>query len=160
MIPSSMPSPSAVEGTAPEAIIARDIAKRAAMIAPIFILVFGLSWGMNGAYSTAYGLAIGVCTFALAGALLSWSASISPGLMMGVALFGYLIRLALIFLAIWLVRGASWVALVPLGITIISAHLGLLFWEMKYVSLSLAFPGVKPTVVTPESPASKESFSQ
>jgi len=154
MIPSSMPSPSAVEGTAPEVIIARDIAKRAAMIAPILIVVFGLIWGMNGAYSTAYGLAIVVCNFALAGALLSWSASISPGLMMGVALFGYLIRLALIFLAIWLVRGASWVALVPLGITIISAHLGLLFWEMKYISASLAFPALKPP--SPK-PVSKES---
>jgi len=70
---------------------------------------------------------------------------------MGVALFGYLIRLALIFLAIWLVRGASWVALVPLGITIISAHLGLLFWEMKYISASLAFPALKPSSPKPVS---------
>jgi hypothetical protein len=34
--------------------------------------------------------------------------------------------------------------LVPLGITIIVTHLGLLFWEMKFVSASLAFPGLKP----------------
>jgi len=32
----------------------------------------------------------------------------------------------------------------PLGLTIIFAHLGLLFWELRYVSLSLAFPGLKP----------------
>jgi len=31
-----------------------------------------------------------------------------------------------------------------LGITLIVAHLGLLFWEMRYVSLSLAHPGLKP----------------
>ena len=144
-----MTSASTVEGPAPEGIIVRDMIKRAAMVAPGLIVVFGLIWGLNGAYSTAYGLAIVVCNFALAGALLSWSASISPGLMMGVALFGYLIRLALIFLAIWLVRDASWVALVPLGITIIVAHLGLLFWEMRYISASLAFPALKPTPAAP-----------
>jgi hypothetical protein len=28
--------------------------------------------------------------------------------------------------------------------TIVIAHVGLLFWELRYVSLSLAFPGLKP----------------
>ena len=43
----------------------------------------------------------------------------------------------------------------PLGITIIATHLGLLLWEMKYVSLSLAYPAHKPTAA-----ASKESTSK
>ena len=73
--------------------------------------------------------------------------------MMGAALFGYLLRLALIFLAIWLVRDASWVVMLPLGLTIIVAHLGLLFWEMKFISASLAFPALKPTAVSKESSA-------
>jgi hypothetical protein len=153
-------TPLAYDGVAPEAMIARDIVKRALMVAPILIVAFGLIWGVNGALSTAYGLAIVVANFVLAAAMLAWAGRISTGVVMAAALFGYLIRLTLIFLAIWLVRKADWVELVPLGITIIGAHLGLLFWEMKYVSLSLAFPGVKPTVVTPESPASKESSSQ
>ena len=122
-------------------------------------MAFGLIWGVNGALSTAYGLAIVVANFVLAAAMLAWAGRISTGVVMAAALFGYLIRLTLIFLAIWLVRKADWVELVPLGITIIGAHLGLLFWEMKYVSLSLAFPGIKPTVPT-DSPVSKESFSQ
>ena len=33
---------------------------------------------------------------------------------------------------------------VPLGITIIVSHLGLLIWETRYVSLSLAYPGIGP----------------
>jgi hypothetical protein len=65
--------------------------------------------------------------------------------MMAAVLFGYLIRLALIFLAVWLVKDASWISLPALGSTIIFTHLGLLFWEMKYVALSLAYPGLKPT---------------
>jgi hypothetical protein len=30
-----------------------------------------------------------------------------------------------------------------LGATIIATHLGLLFWELKYVAISLAQPGLK-----------------
>jgi hypothetical protein len=73
--------------------------------------------------------------------------------MMFAALFGYLIRLTLIFLAIWLVREASWVELLPLGLTIIVTHLGLLLWEMKHISLSLAYPALKPTTASKESSA-------
>jgi hypothetical protein len=60
-------------------------------------------------------------------------------------LFGYLLRLGLILLAVLLVRHAGWVKPVPLGITLIVTHLGLLVWEMKYVAASLAFPGLKPS---------------
>lgn len=134
-----------LEAEAPEAIIARDMVKKAAIVGPLLIVVFGLIWGVNGALSTAYGLAIVVANFALAAAMLVWAARISTGFVMAAALFGYLIRLTLIFLAIFLVRNASWVELVPLGVTVIATHLALLFWEMRRVSLSLAFPALKPT---------------
>ena len=71
-------------------------------------------------------------------------ASIGLYLMMGAVLFGYLIRLALIFLAVFLVRDADWISLPALGATIIVTHLGLLLWELKFVAISLAHPGLKP----------------
>jgi hypothetical protein len=43
------------------------------------------------------------------------------------------------------VRHASWIDFTALGILVLVTHLGLLFWEMRYVSASLAFPGLKPT---------------
>ena len=141
-----MTSAPVVDGPAPEQVIARDIVKRAAIGGPILIVVFGLIWGVHGAVSTAYALAIVVANFVLAAALLAAAARISSGFLMATALFGYLIRLGLIFLAIYLVRDAAWVELVPLGLTLIIAHLGLLFWEMRYVSASLAFPALKPNV--------------
>jgi hypothetical protein len=64
--------------------------------------------------------------------------------MMGVSLFGYLIRLGLISVSVYLVRDVSWVSLPALGITIIVTHLGLLFWEMRFIAASLAFPGLRP----------------
>jgi hypothetical protein len=142
-----------VDGPAPEGVIVRDMVKKVALAGPVLVLVFGLIWGLDGAISTAYGIAIVVVNFALAAAFMAYAARISLGLMMFAALFGYLIRLGLILLAILLVRDASWVELAPLGITIIVAHLGLLFWEMKYISASLAFPALKPK------PVSKETFT-
>ena len=133
-----------LDGPAVEQEVARDIVKRALPVAPALIIVGALIWGMAGAASVAYATALVLVNFLLAAALLSWTARISLGLMMGTALFGYLLRLGLIFLAVMLVKDMSWVELVPLGLTIIVTHLGLLLWEMKYVSASLAFPALKP----------------
>ena len=104
-----MTSGASVDGPAPEALIAKDMVKKAAMVGPAFILLFGLIWGVNGALSTAYGLAIVVANFLLAAAMLAFAARISAGMVMATALFGYLIRLSIVFLAIFLVRNASWV---------------------------------------------------
>jgi hypothetical protein len=132
------------DGPAVEMEVARDLLRRALWAAPVLIAIFGAFWGINGAVSTAYAVALVVTNFLVSAALLSWTARISIGLMMGTALFGYLVRLGLIFVAVWLVRDASWVAIVPLGLAIVITHLGLLFWEMRYVSATLAHPGLKP----------------
>jgi hypothetical protein len=50
----------------------------------------------------------------------------------------------LISVAVLAVRDQSWIEPAPLGITLVVAHLGLLFWETRFVSASLAFPGLKP----------------
>lgn len=132
-------------GPAPERQVARDLVKRAVWLGPILVLVCGAIWGLAGAAGAAYGIAIVVVNFLLSAALITYTARISIGLMMGAVLFGYLIRLGLIFLAVMLVIDATWVNLTALGITIIVTHLGLLFWELRYVSASLAFPGLKPS---------------
>jgi hypothetical protein len=136
-----------LEGPAPERDVARDMVKRGLVVAPFLVAVGWAIWGAGGAASTAYGIAIVCVNFLLSAALITVTARISLGLMMGAVLFGYVGRLALIFLAIWLVKDAAWVSLVPLGLTIIVTHLGLLFWELRYVSASLAFPGLKPSAL-------------
>jgi hypothetical protein len=133
------------EGPAPEVAVSTDMIKRGLIVAPLLIAVCGVIWGMDGVWSSAYGIAIVLANFALAAGSIAMAARISLGLMMAATLFGYLIRLALIFLAVWLVKDAAWISFPALGSTIIITHLGLLFWEMKYVALSLAHPGLKPT---------------
>jgi hypothetical protein len=43
------------------------------------------------------------------------------------------------------VQHAAWVDLWVLAVTVLTTHLGMLAWETRYVSASLAFPGLKPT---------------
>ncbi|MEY4339744.1 MAG: hypothetical protein RLZ14_1594 [Actinomycetota bacterium] len=132
-------------GPAPEVGVSKDMVRRGLIVAPLIIAICGFIWGMHGVWSSAYGIALVLVNFGLAAALVAGSARISLGLMMGAVLFGYLIRLGLIFLAVLLVKDAAWISLPALGATIIVTHLGLLVWEMKYVALSLAHPGLKPT---------------
>ena len=137
-----------VDGPAPERDVARDMVKKGLIVAPVIVAVCWAIWGTDGALSALYGIAIVCVNFLLSAALITLTARINLGLMMGAVLFGYLARLALIFAAILLVRDASWVNLVALGLTIIVTHLGLLFWELRYVSINLAFPGLKPDAVS------------
>jgi hypothetical protein len=132
------------EGPSPAVQIARDIVRRGIYVAPVMVVLGAVGWGAAGAASVAYGLAIVCANFLLAAFLIGAGARISAAMMGAAAMFGFLIRLGLIFLAVMLVKDAGWVELVPLGLTLIVTHLGLLFWEMKFVSASLAYPGLKP----------------
>lgn len=134
----------AAQGKAPEVSVSRDMIKRGLFVGPVLMLIAGVVWGLSGMWSAAVGIGLVLANFGLAAALISWAAPISLALMMGVCLFGYLIRLALLAVAIFLLRDVSWVNLTSLGVTIIVTHLGLLFWEMKYIAASLAFPGLRP----------------
>jgi hypothetical protein len=97
--------------------------------------------------------------FALSAFLIAATVRISLSLMMASVLFGFLIRLGVIFVAVWLVKDAGWMNMVALGVTIIVTHLGLLFWELKYVSASLAYPGLKPSATTSPRDSIKPSKS-
>ncbi len=132
------------DGPAVEREIVTDMVRRGLPAVPVMLILGALGWGFDGAVSTAYAVAIVVANLLLSSAILAWSARISLGLLMGAALFGYLIRLGLIALAVLAVKDMDWVELWPLGLALIVTHLGLLLWEMRFVSASLAFPGLKP----------------
>ena len=107
-------------------------------------------WGWDGALSAAYGVALIFANFMAAALLLTWAARISPAALMFAALFGFLVRLGALTVAVFAVSKISFFAPVPLGVTIIVSHLGLLVWETRYVSLSLAYPGLGPSNMTPK----------
>jgi hypothetical protein len=132
-------------GPAPEPVLARDMARRALPFAPVAVVLCAALWGFAGAASAAYAVAIVLANLLLAAWMLSTAARISYALLMGAALFGFVLRLGLVSAAVLLVKDAGWVEPYALGLTLVVAHLGLLFWELRYVSISLAHPGLKPT---------------
>lgn len=138
------PMATRLEGPAPEVQVTRDMLRRGVFVAPVLIGVCAAIWGGRGAVSSAYAVALVIVNFALSAGIVSWTSRISLGLLMGSVLFGYLIRLGIIFLAVYLVHEASWVSLPALGTGLVVTHLGLLVWEMRYVAMSLAHPGLKP----------------
>lgn len=140
-------------GPAPEPQVAGDMARRALPLAPVVVLLAALPWGVDGALSAAFAIAVVVANFLLAAWMLAAASRIGYGLLMATAMLGYLVRIALIGLAVWAVKDAAWVEPLPVGLTLIVTHLGLLLWELRYVSASLAFPGLKPG-------ATKESASR
>lgn len=137
-------------GPAVEQEIAGDMARKALWAGPVLVAFCAVAWGLDGAISSAFAVALVIVNFLLSAALLAWAARISYGLLMGAALFGYLLRLGLVSAAVLLVKDQPWVQLWALGLTLIVTHLGLLLWELRYVSASLAFPGLKPGAVAKE----------
>ena len=130
---------------APAAEVARDMARRGLLVMPMVFAGVAAIGGFAAAASVAYAMAIVMINLLLSAYLLRWAARISLGLVASVALGGYVMRLALIFMAVWIVRDAPWIRMIPLGIAIIATHLGLLVWELRHVSASFAHPGLKPT---------------
>ncbi len=136
------PGPAAIE--APEADVARDLLRRMVWVAPVFVVAATLGWGVDGALSALFALVLVAANFAAAAALMGWGARTSPNALMVAVMGGYIVRLGVVVLALWAVQDLAWVEMVPLGITLVATHLGLLAWESRYVSLSLAYPGLKP----------------
>jgi hypothetical protein len=141
-----MPSPSVTrdDGPAVERQVAADIVRRALLVAPVLLVGAAIGWGLDGALSAGYAMVLVLLNFTASAALLAWAARTSFGLLMGVALFGYVLRLAVITVAVLAITGQSWFSPIPLCITLVVTHLGLLIWETRYVSATLAYPALKP----------------
>ena len=137
------------DGPPVEQQVAFDMIRRALPIAPALLLVAGLIWGIDGALSSGYAILIVLANIALSAAIVSFTARISLVVMMAAVLAGYLMRLALVTIAVLAVIHQSWVVVVPLAFTLMITHLGLLFWETRYVSATLAYPALKPRGVHP-----------
>lgn len=126
--------------------LANDMVRRGLPFAPVLVVLGGLVWGVDGALSVAYAVAIVLGNLFLSGAMLGWAARRGGTTLMAMALGGFIVRMVVVTLAVYVVKDMAWVELVPLGIAVLVTSLGLLFWETRYVSASLAFPGLRPGV--------------
>lgn len=134
----------AVDEEAPEKAVALDIIRRGIIGGPVLVGVCAGVWGFDGLWSSGYALGLILINFWLAASLITWSMRISPTMLMAGVMGGYFIRLGILTGAYFLVRNTGWFEALPFVIALVAAHIVLLVWETRYVSMSLAYPGLKP----------------
>lgn len=132
--------------------IATDLARHGLMVAPAIVVVAGLLRGVDGAASAALGLGVLVLNLFAAAVTLEWGARRGGNTLFAVALGGFLFRMVSILVVILVARALfGWVDVIVLALTLFVTHLGLLFWELRSVSFSLAAPGLQRDRPTPVS---------
>lgn len=128
----------------PEVEVVWDMVRRAVYVAPLLMILGFVIWGVDGLVGAAYGLALVTVNFLGSAGTIAYTAPRSPVLLMGSVMAGYLFRLAFLFATVYPVRHAGWISVYSLCATMLVTHLGLLVWEIRFVSVSLAYPGLKP----------------
>ena len=129
----------------PEKRIANHLALRALWFSPLFLILSGLGWGLSGVVSSLLALVLVAVNFLAGAAIITRSVKISPNMLYGSVLGGYVIRLAILTGVVMSVRPFDWFETVPFAMTLLVTHLGLLATETRYISASLAYPDLKPT---------------
>jgi hypothetical protein len=129
--------------------IALDLARRAALVAPVAMLGLGLWRGWDAVGAVALALFVVVVNWLIAAGSLGWAARNAPNMLMGVALFGFIARLALITAVGAGIKALEIVDWPVFCGTLLAAYGVLLVWELRSVSFSLASPGLKPKPVKP-----------
>jgi hypothetical protein len=140
---------------APESRIAAHMARHALLVAPVVILACGLLRGVDGAISASIGLVLVALNFLVSARLISWASERSLALLQAAVLGGFVVRLFALTLIVLGLEQFSFIDIPVLVITIAVTHIALLIWETRYVSLTLAAPGLKPGVGVRE-PKDKE----
>ncbi|CAN5747600.1 hypothetical protein BH20ACT2_BH20ACT2_09880 [soil metagenome] len=146
------PSASSAPAAPTEAVerqIASDMVRRGLPAAPVIVIAAWLLAGGDGAWSALTAVGLVLANLVLSALSLGWAARVSLTAIMAVALGGFLVRMALVCGVIVLIQDLAWVDLTTLAVTVLVTHLGLLFWETRYVSASLAFPALKPKEAYP-----------
>ena len=125
--------------------IASDLTRRAAIVAPILVVGAAIAKGGPGALAVLMAIALVALNFGLAAAGQAWAVRSGRSALIAInALGGFAVRMGIVLLALVLFRHQSWIHFGIFGLTVAITHLGLLFWEMRSVSATLAYPGLKP----------------
>jgi hypothetical protein len=127
-----------------EAELAFDMFRRALPFVPFAVAIGFLLRGSAGAWSTLVAVAIVLVNLIGSALALGWAARRGATTLMATALGGFLGRMLLLTLVVWAVKDRGWIDLPALAVAVLATHLGLLFWETRYVSANLAYPGLRP----------------
>lgn len=124
--------------------VVADMARRGLPLCALLVVAGAVGWGASGAVSAGAAVVLVLANFAVAAALLGWAASISPNALMAAALGGFLLRMGALAGAVVVLKAQSWITWPALAMALLLSHLGLLVWELRHISATLAYPGVRP----------------
>lgn len=133
-----------MEPVSPQSEIVRDMARRGLLVSPALLAAGFIGWGVDGALSVAVALGLVLVNFAASAAVVRKATELPPSFIMMYVLGGFIVRMIFVVGAVNIVGRFDWAEKVPLGLTVALTHLGLLAWETRHVSASLAYPGLKP----------------
>lgn len=118
--------------------------RRSVFFAVPLLAAGAVGWQWSGVWSVGLALVLVLVNFMLGAAVIGWGARLGPAAMMVGALGGYVARLGIVAAAVLPVRHHDWFELLPFAASLLLTHLGLLIVETRRVSMSLAYPGLKP----------------
>lgn len=103
---------------------------------PALALAFaaGLPFGTYAALSATIGVAVVFANFALHGASLAWAARISLTVLFAVGLGGFVVRMASILVAMFLLNSLPWFSPVAFGAAVVPCTIALLVFEMRQLA--------------------------
>jgi hypothetical protein len=127
-----------------ESRIALDLARKAAIASPAVVIALGIWRGPDAAIGAALALGIVIANFLFSAWILGWTAHHAPHALTGVAMLSFLGRLVLITVIGVGLKALGVVDWPVFCFTLLASYFVLLFWELRSVSLTLAYPGLKP----------------
>lgn len=127
-----------------ESRIARDLVRKALIVAPIVIVGLGLWRGVDAAAAAGVAFAIVIANFLANAAILGWTARNNPAMLQGVALLSFLGRLIIITAIGVGVKALDVIDWPVFCITLVVSYFALLLWELRSISFTMASPGLKP----------------
>lgn len=117
-----------------EAVLARNTVRRSVYVVPPLLVAFWIARGVDGLVASAAGVAVVIGNFLLAGAMLSVAIRISLAAYQATALFGFLLRLALVAATMLLVVRFVDLDRMAFGISAVVAYMVLLALEAVAVA--------------------------
>ena len=119
---------------APESELIRRIAPFALPVAVVAFSIGTLIGGTDAGWSAAVAIAVVSLNFVAHGWSLALAAQISPMILYGVGLGGFVIRLGIIVAVIALLQRTDWFSITAFIITLVPSTVALLVVEMKMIS--------------------------
>jgi len=147
-------------GASPERQVVGDLARRWFIVGPLLTLLSAAIWGFAGLYSALLALGLVMLNFLIGAAAIGYSVRISLKALGPAVMGGYLLRLGVLAAVVLPLRSQDWFAPLPFGIVLLVTHIGLLLWELRHVSATLAYPGLKPSSLRRKGPLSASSASE